>query len=50
MVIPHSKCGCFGLSQKGEQNTHGRNMEMKCGIETEGKAILRLPHLGINPT
>jgi hypothetical protein len=23
--------------------------EMKCGAETEGKAIQRLPHLGIHP-
>lgn len=27
----------------------GRNMETKCGAETEGKAIQRLPHLGIHP-
>jgi hypothetical protein len=27
----------------------GGNMETKCGAETEGKAIQRLPHLGINP-
>jgi hypothetical protein len=26
-----------------------RNMETKCGAETEGKAIQRLPHLGIHP-
>jgi hypothetical protein len=25
------------------------NMETKCGAETEGKAIQRLPHLGIHP-
>ena len=24
-------------------------METKCGAETEGKAIQRLPHLGIHP-
>jgi len=24
-------------------------METKCGAETEGKAIQRLPHLGIQP-
>jgi hypothetical protein len=24
--------------------------ETKCGAETEGKAIQRLPHLGIHPT
>jgi hypothetical protein len=27
----------------------GGNMETKCGEETEGKAIQRLPHLGIHP-
>jgi hypothetical protein len=27
----------------------GGNMEAKCGAETEGKAIQRLPHLGIHP-
>jgi hypothetical protein len=26
-----------------------RNMETKCGAETEGKTIQRLPHLGIHP-
>jgi hypothetical protein len=25
------------------------NTETKCGAETEGKAIQRLPHLGIHP-
>jgi hypothetical protein len=25
------------------------NMETKCGTETEGKAIQKLPHLGIHP-
>jgi hypothetical protein len=25
------------------------NMETRCGAETEGKAIQRLPHLGIHP-
>ena len=28
----------------------GGNMETKCGTETEGKAIQRLPNLGIHPT
>jgi hypothetical protein len=28
----------------------GGNMETKCGAETEGKVIQRLPHLGIHPT
>jgi hypothetical protein len=27
----------------------GGNMETKCGAETEGKAIQRLPYLGIHP-
>jgi hypothetical protein len=27
----------------------GANTETKCGAETEGKAIQRLPHLGIHP-
>jgi len=27
----------------------GRDMETKFGAETEGKAIQRLPHLGIQP-
>jgi hypothetical protein len=27
----------------------GGNMETKCGAETEGKVIQRLPHLGIHP-
>jgi hypothetical protein len=27
----------------------GGNMETKCGAETEGKAIQRLPHLVIHP-
>jgi hypothetical protein len=26
------------------------NVETKCVVETEGKAIQRLPHLGIDPT
>ena len=27
----------------------GGNMEIMCGAETEGKAIQRLPYLGIHP-
>ena len=27
----------------------GRYTEMKCGSESEGKAIQRVPHLGIHP-
>ena len=30
-----SKCGCFGPTEKGEQNTGG-NTETICGSETEG--------------
>jgi hypothetical protein len=33
----------------GNKILTGANMEMKCGAETEGKAIQRLPHLGIHP-
>jgi len=28
----------------------GENAKTKCGAETKGKAIQRLPHLGIHPT
>jgi hypothetical protein len=28
----------------------GANIETKCGTETEGKVIQRLPHLGIHPS
>jgi hypothetical protein len=27
----------------------GGNMEIKCGAETEGKTMQRLPHMGIHP-
>jgi hypothetical protein len=27
----------------------GTDMELKCRAETEGKAIQRIPHLGIHP-
>ena len=42
------KCGCFSPSQKGNKILTGGNMETKCGAQTEGKAIERLPHLGIH--
>ena len=32
-----------------EQNIHGRKKESKCEVESEGKAIQRLPYLGIYP-
>ena len=28
----------------------GGNVETKCGAEIEGKAIQKVPHLGIHPT
>jgi hypothetical protein len=37
------------LIRRGNKTFTGRNMETKCGAETEGKAIRRLPHLGIHP-
>jgi hypothetical protein len=36
------------LLQRGNKIDMGENMETKCGAETEGKAIQRLPHLGIH--
>ena len=36
------------LLRRGNKILIGRNMETKCGTETEGKAIQRLPHLGIH--
>ena len=33
----------------GNKILTGRNMETKCGAETEGTAIQRLPHVGIYP-
>jgi hypothetical protein len=35
--------------RRGNKILTGENMEMKCGVETEGKAIQRLPHLGSIP-
>ena len=43
------KCGYFDPSLKGKQNTMGGDTERKCAAKTEGKAIQRLPHLGIHP-
>jgi hypothetical protein len=42
--------GASVLLRTGNKILMGGNMETKCGAETEGKAIQRLPHLGINPT
>jgi hypothetical protein len=37
------------LLRRGNKILIGGNMEKKCGTESEGKAIQRLPHLGIKP-
>jgi hypothetical protein len=37
------------LLRKGNKILTGGNMETKCGAETEGKVIQRLPHMGIHP-
>ena len=37
------------LLRKGNKILTGANMETKCGSETEGKAIQRLPYLGVHP-
>jgi len=37
------------LRKGGGQNTMGGVTETKCGAESEGKAIQRLPYLGIHP-
>ena len=43
------KYGCFVLLRRLNKILTGGNMETKCGTETEGKAIQRLPYLGIHP-
>jgi hypothetical protein len=37
------------LLRRGKKIPMGRDTEIKCGGETEGKTIQRLPHLGIHP-
>jgi hypothetical protein len=37
------------LLRRGNKILMGANVQAKCGAETEGKAIQRLPHLGIHP-
>jgi hypothetical protein len=37
------------LLRRGNKILTGGNMETKCGAETAGKAIQRLPHLRIHP-
>jgi hypothetical protein len=41
--------GALVLVRKGNKILMGANTETKCGAETEGKTIQRLPHLGIHP-
>ena len=36
------------LLRRGNEILTGGNMETKCRVDTEGKAIQRLPHLGIH--
>jgi hypothetical protein len=37
------------LLRRGNKILTGANLETKCGAETEGKAIQRLPHLRSHP-
>jgi hypothetical protein len=37
------------ILRRGNKISMGGVTETKCGAETEGKAIQRLPHLGIHP-
>jgi hypothetical protein len=37
------------LLRWGNKILTGRNMEIKCGAQTEGKAFQRLSHLGKHP-
>ena len=37
------------LLRRGSKILMGGNMEKNCVVETEGKEIQRLPHLGIHP-
>jgi hypothetical protein len=41
--------GASVLCRRGNNILTGGTMETKCELETEGKAIQRLPHLGIHP-
>jgi hypothetical protein len=41
--------GALVLLRRGNKILTGGNTETKCGAETEGKAIQRLPHLGSIP-
>jgi hypothetical protein len=37
------------LFRRGNKILTGGNMDIKCGAQTEGMTIQRLPHLGIHP-
>ena len=41
--------GASVLLRKGNKIFMGANTETKCGAETVGKAIQRLPHLEVHP-
>jgi hypothetical protein len=41
--------GTSVLLRRGNKILTGANIETKSGAETEGKAIQRMPHLGIHP-
>jgi hypothetical protein len=47
--IEDQSVAALALLRKENKKTHGRDTETKCGAETEGKAIQRLPDLGIHP-
>jgi hypothetical protein len=43
------RLGALILLRRGKKILMGGNTETNCRAETEGKAIQRLPHLGIHP-
>jgi hypothetical protein len=43
------KCGKFSPYRRGNKIPMEGNIETKCGVESEEKAIQRLPYLGIHP-
>ena len=45
----NQRVGASVLLRRGNKTLMGENIEIKCGAEIEGKAIQRLPHLGIHP-
>ena len=44
-----SWCDTLVLVRRGIKILMGGDTETKCGAETEGKAMQRLPYLGIHP-